>query len=32
MFVYGDIDGDGTAGFAILVAGNTTLLKDYFIL
>lgn len=31
-FVYGDVDGDGTADFAILVAGNTTLLKDYFVL
>lgn len=31
-FVYGDVDGDGVADFAILVAGNTSLLKDYFIL
>ncbi len=31
-FIYGDVDGDGTADFAIQVADSTTLLKDYFIL
>lgn len=31
-FVYGDVDGDGKADFAIQIAGSTTLLKDYFIL
>ncbi len=31
-FIYGDVDGDGTADFAIQVAGSTTFLKDYFIL
>ncbi len=31
-FIYGDVDGDGNADFAIQVAGSTTFLKDYFIL
>lgn len=31
-FIYGDVDGDGVADFAILVSGNPSLLKDYFIL
>lgn len=31
-FIYGDVDGDGNADFAIQVAGSTILLKDYFIL
>jgi len=31
-FIYGDVDGDGNADFAILVSGNTTFLKDYFVL
>lgn len=31
-FIYGDVDGDGNADFAIQVAGSTTFLKDYFVL
>ncbi|MEW9617774.1 cadherin domain-containing protein [Shinella sp. S4-D37] len=31
-FVYGDVDGDGKADFAIQIASSTTLLKEYFLL
>lgn len=31
-FIYGDVDGDGTADFAIQVAGDTSFLKEYFVL
>lgn len=31
-FIYGDVDGDGKADFAIQIASSTTMLKDYFLL
>ncbi|MCA0344945.1 MAG: cadherin domain-containing protein [Proteobacteria bacterium] len=31
-FIYGDVDGDGKADFAIQIAGDTSFLKEYFVL